>query len=107
MIHLFNKNTAEKISFPGSPVHNSHELFKFIRDREHSKLLEDHPEFGLFSWSFEVFQPRRVFQLYHNTKKELLTPPLEEAYEQQLDLLEMCKGDLNKPLQIPVSPEDV
>ena len=34
-----------------------------------------------------------------------MTSPIRQAYEQELDLLEMCKGDLNKPLQIPVSPD--
>lgn len=100
MIHLFNKNTAEKRSF-----NNIDELFKFIRDREHSKLFEDHPEFGSFSWNFKVFKRRSIFQLYHHIKEEDLTTPICQAYEQQLDLLEMYKGDLNKPLQIPVSPD--
>lgn len=98
MIHLFNGNTAEKRSFQ-----NSDELFKFIRDMEHSKLCEDHPEFGSFSWSFRVFKRRNIVELYHNIKEEDLTSPILQAYEQELDLLEMCKGDLNKPLQIPVS----
>jgi hypothetical protein len=100
MINLFNKNTAEKRSFQ-----NRDEFFKFIRDTEHLKLFEGHPEFGSFSWNFRVFKRRSIFQLYHHLKEEDLTVPILQAYEQQLDLLEMCKGDLNKPLQIPVSSD--
>jgi hypothetical protein len=100
VIQLFNKNTEEKRSFQ-----NSNELFKFIRDMEHSKLFEDHPEFGSFSWSFRVFKRRSIVEYYHNIKEEDLTSPIRQAYEQELDLLEMCKGDLKKPLQIPVSPD--
>jgi hypothetical protein len=99
MIHLFNRHLAENKSFQ-----NSDELFKFIKDREHLKLFGDHPEFGSFSWSFKVFNRRNIFELYHNIKDEYLTLPIRQAYEQQFDLLEMCKGDPNKPLQIPVSP---
>lgn len=100
MIHLFNRNTAEERSF-----RTIDDLFRFIRNRENSRLLEDEPESGLFNWSFNIFKPGRIFALYHNIKEEYLTPPLQEAYEQQLDLLEMCKGDMNKPVQIPVTPD--
>jgi hypothetical protein len=102
MIHLFNANKAEKRSFPGSPVHNSDDLFEFIKNMENAKLSEDHPEFGSFSWSFKVFNPRRTFELYHNIKEESLTPAIRQAYEKQLDLLEMYKGDLHSPIQIPI-----
>jgi len=100
MIHLFNTSTADKKSF-----YNSDDFFEFIKGIENAKLSEDHPEFGSFGWSFKVFDRRSIFELYHNIKEESLTPSIREAYEQQFDLLEICKGDLSKPIHIPITPD--
>jgi hypothetical protein len=75
-------------------------FFNLISGRE---LLEDHPEIDATHWRFVVFPPEIVTELYARLKKEWLADSLEEAYEQHLGVIEICKGDYEKPTWIPLT----
>jgi len=92
----------------GTPIgdfKNYMELYKYIRDQENAKLLEDHPEFGQTAWSFLEFTPERVVELYNTLKKEYNLETLSRAAEQGSGLIEMRQGDLRNPRLIVSSPD--
>ncbi len=67
------------------------------------ELLEDHPEIGATQWGFVVFPPEKVPDLYLKLKQKPVPTPLKEAYEQQLGVIEICKGDYANPTWVPVT----
>ena len=67
------------------------------------ELLEDHPEIDATHWGFVVFPPKKVPNLYLNLKQKPVPTPLKEAYEQQLGVIEICKGDYENPTWIPLT----
>jgi hypothetical protein len=67
------------------------------------ELLEDHLEIGATHWGFVVFLPESVPNLYLNLKQKPVPTPLKEAYEQQLGVIEICKGDYANPTWVPVT----
>jgi len=67
------------------------------------ELLEDHPEIGVTQWGFVVFPPEKVLNLYLNLQQKTIPAPLKEAYEQQLGVIEICKGDYENPIWVPVT----
>ena len=77
-------------------------LFDFICDFESSNGFGS--EAG--TWSFTVHSPDRVAALYHNWKKgdPAIESELQEAYDEQLSLMELCTGDHNNPQYIAITP---
>ena len=79
-------------------------LFDFSCDFESSNGFG--AEVGI--WSFTVHSPYRVFSLYTNRKKGSFASPIDanvqEAYDEQLSLLEICAGDYATPQYIAVTP---
>lgn len=67
------------------------------------ELLEDHPEIGATQWGFVVFPPEKVPDLYFNLKQKPVPTPIKEAYEQQLGVIEICKGDYANPIWVPIT----
>lgn len=67
------------------------------------ELLEYHPEVGATQWGFVIFPPEKVPDLYFNLKQKPVPTPLKEAYEQQLGVIEICKGDYANPTWVPVT----
>src|SRR3954462_13334817 len=94
MIEIYNLKGKILKSIP-----NEDEYFKHISAGE---LLEVHPEYDKdkIDWSFVIFPPKSVHNLYLQLKKESLTRPIQIAYEQQLGLIEICHGDYANPLWI-------
>lgn len=78
----------------------SDDVFKHLSGGE---LLEDHPEIGATQWGFVVFPPESVPNLYFKLKQKPIPAPLKEAYEQQLGVIEVCKGDYANPTWVPVT----
>jgi hypothetical protein len=68
------------------------------------ELLEDHPDVDTTHWSFVIFPAERVPNLYFNLKQKPVPAPLKEAYEQQLGVIEICKGDYENPIWAPLVP---
>lgn len=67
------------------------------------ELLEDHHEIDATHWGFVVFPPKKVPNLYLNLKQKPVPTPLKEAYEQQLGVIEICKGDYTNPTWVPMT----
>ena len=100
MIGIFNTHTKEMKLFE-----KVEGLFKYITALENEKMLEDHKHFGKTEWSFIIFSRKDVHELYHNSKKDDLTEELKQAYQQELELLEVCHGDCQTPAQLPLTPD--
>lgn len=87
---------------PAVLLEGYNELFDFIADFEDSNGSGDR------SWSFTVHSPHRVFSLYNNREKGSFAsdvdPNLQEAYDEQLSLLEICAGDYTKPQYVALTP---
>lgn len=91
MIIIFNSKGQHLKSFQNDDA--------FFNQVSAGELLEDHPEFdkATTQWSFVVFPPERVSDLYYKMKKQLLTTPIKEAYGKGVGLIEICKGDYENP----------
>lgn len=76
------------------------DAFNHLTARE---LLEDHPEVSSTHWGFVVFPPEMVTNLYLKLKQKPVPEPIKEAYEQQLGVIEICKGDYANPTWVPVA----
>ena len=87
---------------PAVLLEDCNELFDFISD------FEDSNGSGNGSWSFAVHSPHRVFSLYNNREKGSCASPidtnLQEAYDEQLSLLEICTGNYANPQYIAITP---
>jgi hypothetical protein len=81
------------------------ELFKHINTHENSKLTESSSCFPENIWSFVLFTNKRLSYIYYKTLEKSFSPVGRQAYEQELDLIEISKGDLQSPIQIPVTPD--
>ena len=80
-------------------------LFKNDDEFNHlsaGELLEDHPEVDATHWGFVIFPPKIVPDLYFKLKQKPVPASLKEAYEQQLGVIEICKGDYENPTWVPI-----
>ena len=80
-------------------------LFKHITDLENSKLTESSSCFPGEIWSFVLFTNKRLSYIFYKTLERSFSKVGKEAFEQELDLIEISKGDFQNPLQIPVTPD--
>ena len=74
------------------------EFFKDVTTTENSKLLEDQPDLSQMNWSFTIYPPKRVAALHAHTKAPCAA--MQEAFEDNLSLIEICTGDYKMPLYI-------
>lgn len=81
------------------------ELFKHINTLENSKLTESSSCFPGEIWSFVLFTNKRLSYIYYKTLERSFSKVGKEAFEQELDLIEISKGDYQNPIQIPVTPD--
>ena len=68
------------------------------------ELLEDHPEVDATHWGFVIFPPKTVRDLCFNLKQQPVPAPLKESYEQELGVIEVCRGDYANPTWVSVTP---
>lgn len=80
-------------------------FFTYINALENSKLTESRSCFPGEIWSFVLFTNKRLSYIYHKTLERSFSKIGKEAFEQELDLIEISKGDHKSPLQIPVTPD--
>lgn len=66
--------------------------------------FEDDPEIGPTQWSFVIFSPKQVVDLFFKLNRGSLTAPIRQAYEQELGIIEICKGDYANPTWVPLTP---
>src|ERR1700733_5439189 len=99
MIEIFDLKGKKLKSIP-----NEEEFFNNVSAGE---LLEDHQEFNKTNtqWSFMVFKPDHVYELYNHMKQHSITEPIRQAYIQQLGLIEFSTGDCEQLTQIPLTPD--
>jgi hypothetical protein len=80
-------------------------LFKHINTLENSKLTESSACYPSNVWSFVLFTNKRLSYIYYKTLERSFSKVGRQAYEQELDLIEISKGDYQNPLQILVTPD--
>lgn len=78
------------------------ELFEEVTTSGNSKLLDDQSNFVRMDWSFTVYPPTRVTALHVHTKAHC--EAMQEAFKDNLSLIEICAGDYKKPLYIVLTP---
>lgn len=78
------------------------ELFEDINTTVNSKLVEAPLDVAHMNWSFRIYPSKRVFVLYAHTKEPCAA--MQEAFEDNLPLIEICTGDYKKPLYIVLTP---
>ena len=99
MIEIFNEINEKVGSFQS---YNG--LFKYIREREKETLIRT----GQTDWRFTIHGHERLSCLYWRAIKALDTLFTEkemEAFNNELNLLEMCMGDYDNPTQIILTPD--
>jgi hypothetical protein len=90
---------------PGTPLvvlDDYNELFNFICS------LEGPNKPGDTDWSFIIHSPNKVASLYDNRKQgsfaPAMNPEIRQAYDEQLDLLEIRSGDHTNPRYVALTP---
>lgn len=73
-------------------------LLECIMESENEKQSDDTP----MDWSFNVYPPKEVVALYALSQKPCVV--IEEAFEEDLPLIEICTGDYERPLYIALTP---
>lgn len=100
MIQVFGSNKEAIGQFK-----NYDELSKYINAIENSKLME-HGSHSLGEiWSFALHTNKRLSYIYYKTLERSFSKVGKEAFEQELDLIEIYKGDFMDPIQVPVTPD--
>lgn len=100
MIQVFASNKEEIGQFD-----NYDALFKHINSIENSKLAECSSRSLGEIWSFALYTNKRLSYIYYKTLERSFSKVGKEAFEQELDLIEIYKGDFQNPIQIPVTPD--
>jgi len=80
---------------------NDNAFLKFIADHENHKLLN--PTVGMVYWGFSHYSPEQLKSLCAWVKPKFLTLPQLRALEKGLGLVEICRGDLRKIQEIPIT----
>lgn len=100
MIQLFGSNKEAIGQFD-----NYDALFKHINSIENSKLMECSSRSLADIWSFALYTNKRLSYIYYKTLEKSFSKVGKEAFEQELDLIEIHKGNFESPIQIPVTPD--
>ena len=103
MIEIFNEIKGSTESFESYDA-----LLRHIKEIEKQKQLETRMENDREFWNFIIHSNQRLSSVYWRAIKAtsiLLTEKEQDAYENGLNLLEMCKGDQDNPTQIILTPD--
>ena len=73
-------------------------LLECIMEIEHEKYSDDMP----MDWRFTIYPLTEVAALYALSQEPCAA--IEEAFEEDLPLIEICTGDYKKPLYIAMTP---
>jgi hypothetical protein len=98
MIDIFNNDNGHIESFQSYDG-----LLKYIKEIEKEKFIET----GKRGWDFTIHSRKTLASFYWYAIKALdilLTEKEQEAYENGLNLLEMCRGDENNLVQVILTP---
>ncbi len=77
----------------------------FITAEENQKLLRGGPTLGRGYWAFAEYSPEKLQHMCAWIKPGYLTTVQLKALEQNLGLLEICRGYLAAVQEVPLNPE--
>ncbi len=77
-------------------------IFVDVTTAENSKLLDDQLDLSQMNWSFTIYPPKPVAALH--THSQAPCAAMQEAFEDNLPLIEICAGDYKKSLHIVLTP---
>ena len=100
MIQVFASNKEAIGQFD-----NYDALSKYINSIENSKLAECSSRSLGEIWSFALYTNKRLSYIYYKTLERSFSKVGKEAFEQELDLIEIYKGGFESPIQIPVTAD--
>ena len=80
------------------------QLCLHIMHWENGKLLKSPPDLRS-EWNFYVLSPLQIRELMDTLKKQYDESILQEAWHQQLPLIERCEGDFKNPKLIMATPD--
>ncbi len=83
---------------PAAHFVNYDELLGCIIESEHEK----HPDDAPMDWNFTVYPPQQVGTLYALNQEPC--EAMQEAFEENLPLIEVCTGDYKNPLYMAMTP---
>lgn len=83
---------------PAEYFENYDALLECIMEIEHEKHSDD----TLMDWSFIVYPPKEVAAFYALNQEPCAA--IQEAFEEDLSLIEICTGDYEKPSYIALTP---
>lgn len=96
MIWIFHREIADAGS-----CESYDDLFQYIN----LKILEGCSDLEQTFWSFSFFTPNQVSIIYENTQQSLLTAVVKEAYEKEVGLIAVCRGDFESQIEILDTPD--
>jgi hypothetical protein len=99
MIEIFNEGKGNIETFE-----SYEDLLKHIKAIEKKRFEET----GKEEWNLTIYSNERLARLYHyaiESFRIFMTEKEQEAYENELNLLEMYKGDEDNPTQIILTPD--
>ena len=87
---------------PAEHFEDYNELFDCIIGHKNLKLAAKYPDDAQMDWSFTIYPSTEVVVLYADNQAPCAA--IEEAFEDNLPLIEICAGDYKKPLYIVLTP---
>jgi len=99
LIFFDSKQTKSK------PIPNNNEFTHPINHLDNGEEAEVYTYLSGISWRFDTFTPKHVYGLYYHLRKSSITSTLQEAYEQELGLVEICSGDAENPVQLLITSD--
>jgi len=100
MLRVFDLNTKSIGVFDGYDA-----FLGLITSLENQNLLESGPSIGKGYWGFAYYTPSTLKHACSWIKPGFLTMPQLRALEQDLGLIEICRGDSGVLREIPVTPD--
>lgn len=81
------------------------ELVAYINGMENAKFAESPSCISERAWNFVLFTNKRLSYVGCKTLERSFSKTGREAFERELDLIEISKGNDEERLQIPVTPD--
>ena len=100
MLRIFDSDKKNVELFDGYDS-----FLSFITSLENQKLLEGAPSVGKGYWGFAEYSPEKLKHVCAWIKPEYLTTVQTKALEQQLGLIEICRGDPAALQEVPLNPD--
>ena len=85
--------------------HDYNALLGFITAEENQKLLKDGTTLGRGYWAFAEYSPEKLQHMCDWIKPGYLTTVQLKSLEQNLGLLEICRGYSAAVQEVPLNPE--